>query len=76
MFPGHFRNFLFVMAKAVDSQAYGGDEAIATMKTDASESLSYFVDFCHSHGLASTSYLGFGTDSVESIAEDLGSRAL
>ncbi len=69
MFPGHFRNFLFIMAKAVDSQAYGGVDAIAEMKDTASESLSFFVDFCHSHGLASTSYLGFGTDAVESIAE-------
>ena len=69
MFPGHFRNFLFIMAKAVDSQAYGGDDAIREMRDQASESLSYFVDFCHSHGLASTSYLGFGTDAVEAIAE-------
>ena len=69
MFPNHFRNFLFVMARTVDSHAYGGVETIAKMKDDASDALSYFVDFCHSHGLASTSYLGFGTDAVESIAE-------
>ena len=69
MFPGHFRNFLFIMARTVDSQAYGGDESIAKMKDSGGEALSYFVDFCHSHGLASTSYLGFGTDAVESIAE-------
>lgn len=69
MFPGHFRNFLFIMARTVDSQAYGGVESIQQMKEEGSASLSYFVDFCHSHGLASTSYLGFGTDAVESIAE-------
>ena len=69
MFPGHFKNFLFIMARTVDSQAYGGVESIQHMKEEGSESLSYFVDFCHSHGLASTSYLGFGTDAVESIAE-------
>jgi amino acid transporter len=69
MFPGHFRNFLFIMARTVDSQAYGGEESIERMKALGRESLSYFVDFCHSHGLASTSYLGFGTDAVEAIAE-------
>ena len=69
MFPGHFRNFLFIMARTVDSQAYGGEESIERMKAQGKESLSYFVDFCHSHGLASTSYLGFGTDAVEAIAE-------
>ena len=69
MFPGHFRNFLFIMARTVDSQAYGAEESIQTMKVEGTEALSYFVDFCHSHGLASTSYLGFGTDAVEAIAE-------
>ncbi len=69
MFPGHFRNFLFIMARTVDSQAYGADQAIEKMKVQGRESLSYFVDFCHSHGLASTSYLGFGTDAVEAITE-------
>ena len=69
MFPGHFRNFLFIMARTVDSKAYGGEESIERMQVEGRESLSYFVDFCHSHGLASTSYLGFGTDAVEAIAE-------
>ena len=69
MFPGHFKNFLFIMARTVDSQAYGAVESIQQMKEEGSVALSYFVDFCHSHGLASTSYLGFGTDVVESIAE-------
>ena len=69
MFPGHFKNFLFIMARTVDSQAYGAEESIEKMKAEGTESLSYFVDFCHSHGLASTSYLGFGTDAVEAITE-------
>ncbi len=69
MFPGHFRNFLFIMARTVDSQAYGAEQEIEKMKEQGRESLSFFVDFCHSHGLASTSYLGFGTDAVEAITE-------
>lgn len=67
MFPDHFRNFIFVNARAVDSSAYGGAESIEVLRTDASVSLSYFVNFCHSHGLASTSYLAFGTDALEEI---------
>jgi hypothetical protein len=31
--------------------------------------LQYFVDFCHSHGMASTAYLGFGTDAVDEVTE-------
>ena len=69
MFPDHFRNFIFVMARTVDSQAYGGDESIEHLRIEANVSLSFFVNFCHSHGLAAKSYLAFGTDAVEELAE-------
>ena len=69
MFPDHFRNFLFVMARTVDAQAYGGDESIEHLRIEANVSLAFFVNFCHSHGFASKSYLAFGTDAVDQIAE-------
>lgn len=68
MFPDHFRNFVFINARTVDAQAYGGNESIDRLRTDATVSLHYFVDFCHSHGLAATSYLGFGTDAVNEVS--------
>jgi amino acid transporter len=75
MFPGHFHNFVFVNARTVDAHAYGGDERIAALRAEANASLQYFVGFCHSHGLASTAYLGFGTDPVDqvtSLCEQVG----
>jgi amino acid transporter len=68
MFPGHFRNFIFVNARTVDSHVYGGEGAMDRMRDEAAETLEYFVDFCHSHGMASSSYLGFGTDAVEEVS--------
>jgi amino acid transporter len=67
MFPGHFKNFLFVNARTVDSHAYGGEGALEKMRKDAARTLEYFVDFCQSHGMASASYIGFGTDAVEEV---------
>jgi hypothetical protein len=67
MFPGHFKNFLFVNARTVDAHAYGGEGALEKMREDAAETLEFFVDFCHSHGMASASYIGFGTDAVEEV---------
>ncbi len=67
MFPGHFKNFIFVNARTVDSHAYGGEGEVETMRAEANATLNYFVDFCHSHGLASSAYLGFGTDAVVEI---------
>jgi hypothetical protein len=67
MFPGHFKNFLFVNARTVDSHAYGGEGALEQMREDAAKTLEYFVDFCQSHGMAAASYIGFGTDAVEEV---------
>jgi amino acid transporter len=67
MFPGHFKNFIFVNARTVDSHAYGGEGALEQMRLDAAETLEFFVDFCQSHGMASSSYIGFGTDAVDEV---------
>ena len=69
MFPGHFKNFLFVNARTVDSHAYGGEGAVEKMRTEANATLKFFVDFCHSHGMASSAYLGFGTDVVNEVTK-------
>jgi hypothetical protein len=77
MFPGHFKNFIFVNARTVDAHAYGGEGAVEQMRTEANDTLKYFVDFCHSHGMASSSYLGFGTDVVSEViklCEDISKR--
>ena len=66
MFPGHFRNFVFINARAVDAHVYGGQQRLEEMKIGATVALNYFVNFCHSKGLAARSYLAFGTDPVES----------
>lgn len=69
MFPDHFKNFIFINARTVDAKAYGGDDTLEKLKVDASVALDYFVNFCHSHGLAATSYLEFGTDAVDKISD-------
>lgn len=67
MFPDHFRNFVFLNARSVDSQSYGGAESLALLKQEATVSLNYFVNFCHSKGLAAKSYLAFGTDPIDEL---------
>ena len=67
MFPGHFKNFIFVNARTVDAHVYGGEGAVEQMRAEAESTLKFFVDFCQSHGMASTSYLGFGTDAVTEV---------
>ena len=65
MFPNHFRNFIFVNARAVDSQSFGGRQQMDAMEVEAKSALSYFVNYCNSKGWAAKSYLSFGTDPID-----------
>ncbi len=67
LFHGHFKNFVFVSVGEVDAQSYGGEGALRTLRYEIENSLRYYVNFCHSHGLAAKSCLAFGTDPVEEL---------
>jgi hypothetical protein len=67
MFPGHFRNVVFLSARTVDAQAYGGDGEIERLRAASERTLDDFTAFCRSHGIPATSRLGFGTDPVDTI---------
>ena len=64
MFPDHFKNFIFVNARSVDSHSFGGREDMEAMKVEANAALAYFVNYCNSKGWAAKSYLSFGTDPI------------
>jgi amino acid transporter len=67
LFPEHFKNFVFLSVGEVDAQSYDGQGALRTLRYEIENSLRYYVNFCHSHGLAAKSYLAFGTDPVEEL---------
>ena len=67
MFPGHFRNVVFVSCRTVDAQAYGGEGEIERLRASSTRTLDDFVAFCRSHGIPATSRLGFGTDPVDTL---------
>jgi amino acid transporter len=67
LFPNHFRNFIFISAKAVDAQSYGGAEQIDRLRTALDRSLAFYVDYCHANGLAATARFSLGTDRVDEL---------
>jgi amino acid transporter len=67
LFPGHFRNFVFVSVGEVDAQCYDGAGAMRTLQYEIENSLRYYESFCHRHGLAAKSYLAFGADPVQQL---------
>src|SRR5688572_23879760 len=62
LFAGHFKNYIFVSVGEVDAQAYNGPGALRTLRYEIENSLRYYVNFCHAHGLAARSECRFGID--------------
>jgi amino acid transporter len=72
LFPGHFKNFVFVSVGEVDAQSYGGEGVLRTLRYTIENSLRYFVRYCHAHGLAAEFYVGFGIEPVEEFVKIAG----
>ncbi len=70
IFTGHFKNFIFLSVGEVDAESYGGKGALRSLQYQIENSLRYYVNYCHSQGLAATSKAAYGTD-VESELEKL-----
>ncbi|HEV2041085.1 MAG TPA: APC family permease [Casimicrobiaceae bacterium] len=69
LFPNHFRNFVFISAKAVDRQSYGGPEQIECLRTALDKALAFYVDYCHANDLAATARFSLGTDRVDELVK-------
>ena len=69
LFPNHFRNFIFISAKAVDRQSYGGPEQIESLRTALDKALAFYVDYCHANDLAATARFSLGTDRVDELVK-------
>ncbi|MBI3574351.1 MAG: APC family permease [Gammaproteobacteria bacterium] len=67
LFPGRFKNFVFLSVGEVDTTRIKEDQAIENLQHRVDEQLQKYVRFCRAHGLAATSYAAFGTDAVEAI---------
>jgi len=69
LFPNHFRNFVFISAKAVDRQSYGGPEQLECLRTALDKALAFYVDYCHANDLAATARFSLGTDRVDELVK-------
>lgn len=67
LFGEHFKNYIFLSAGEVDAQSYNGPGALRTLQYEIENSLRYYVNFCHAHGLAAKSECAFGTDPVAEL---------
>jgi|SRR5450830_258270 len=68
LFPGHFKNFVFLAVGEVDAQSYEGQEQLQRLREVIEASLRYYVQSCNKHGLATDYRIAFGTNPVAEFA--------
>lgn len=69
LFPGVYKNFVFISVGEVDSGNFAEREDRQSLRRDVKRTLSHYVNYCHSHGMAATSYVAFGTDVADKVSE-------
>jgi amino acid transporter len=67
MFPGTFKNFVFISVGEVGSTHMNEEDNLCTMQKSARGNLKRYEDFCHRQGIPAVSYLGYGTDLVDKL---------
>jgi amino acid transporter len=69
LFPGIFKNFIFLSVGAVDSQSFGGEGSLEGLQHEVHSACDYYVNFSHRNGFAAKSYEAYGTDRVEELTK-------
>ncbi|BCZ83408.1 amino acid transporter [Paraburkholderia terrae] len=64
LFPGHFRNIIFLAVGEVDAQSYEGAEHLEKLRQTITSSLDYYVAHCRRHGIAADYRIAFGTHPI------------
>lgn len=67
LFPGHFKNLIFLSVGEVDTQSYDNDATIRTMQFKTENTLCYYASFCEQQGLQATWRMAYGTDPVQAL---------
>lgn len=64
LFPGHFRNVIFLAVGEVDAKSYDGEEHLERLRHAITSSLDYYVAHCRRHGIAADYRIAFGTHPI------------
>ncbi len=64
LFPGHYKNFVFLSVGVIDSATMKGVEEVEQVRRQTEESLRRYVDLARRLGLAADYRMGIGTEAV------------
>lgn len=66
-FAGHFKNFVFISARGVDVESFGGEQHLKLLQQEVTVQLRYFMNYCNSHSFPAIGKSAFGTDPADEI---------
>src|SRR5262245_1574154 len=69
LFPGQFRNVIFVSAAVVDYDRLRGEQEVANLSRSTEDQLRKYVAFAQRAGFAADYRMALGTDPVDELAE-------
>ncbi len=65
LFPGHYKNVVFVSVGAIDAAAMKGFEEVEHIRERTAQALQRYVQLAHGLGLAAESRMSLGVDVLE-----------
>jgi amino acid transporter len=65
LFPGHFRNIIFVSIGVIDAATMKGVQEVDRLREQTKESLRNYVELAHRFGLAAEARQAIGTDVLD-----------
>ncbi len=65
LFPGYYKNILFISVGVVDSGHFKGASEVEALRRETQENLNHYVSFARQIGLNSDSRYAIGTDVLE-----------
>jgi amino acid transporter len=69
LFPGVFKNFVFIGIGEVDAQNFTEEESWHHLRRDHKRLLKKYTDYCHAHNMPAMYYIGYGTDVVQELGK-------
>jgi len=69
LFPGIFKNFIFVTVGELDSNIFSEEKKWREMRRRTKSTLRKYRNYCNANGRFAKSYVGYGTDIVEKLSQ-------
>lgn len=69
LFPGRFKNFVFIRVGEVDADNFGGPEKLADLKMDVDGDLGIYRNYMHNLGYAVDARYAYGPDKLAELSD-------